>query len=140
MAAHRKERKELSDTLTGRISRCEELSTSEAPNKRSLQQKVNELRDAITQYETHHFKFISEEENDDIREDLNIEYNEIMRRSDAVLFPAEDILDTLEAADSTPVIGEADQVRILTGRLAAAKQQIEKRGKFIEDSINALHK
>ena len=139
----RKKRNELITALSSKTERleevreCETLLTSSV-TQRSFKLKIDELKKAMAEFEALHFKMSSEEEDQDAKDAMKREYNDLFNKAEAQLFPAEIHLETLEVSDRPHVMTEAEDKAILKARVATAKENLDRRGKFISDGVKGL--
>ena len=94
-----KRRKELLDALVYQTSKLKEASDDAEPNSKNLKTRIKELQDSMTEYEAYYYKQSSDEEDTAAKNELKREFMIEMRKADLVLYPAEDLFDTLVGSD-----------------------------------------
>ena len=97
--AEEKGRKVLLEDLIDEISKLKEASEETEPSKKNLNKRIKCLKDSMAKYEAYHYKQSSEEENPAAKNELKKEFMIEMRKADLVLYPAEDLFDTLVGSD-----------------------------------------
>ena len=136
--ATKKKRNELRNNLTGKTESLQEVFDLPQPNKRTLKAKIADLEKAMMEYEAHYNKYVDEEDNADVKEEWKTEKKTLLRTADDLFYPAEDKLETIEAADQPASLPLDGEYAVLKFRADAAKDNMDRRAKFIKEGVKEM--
>lgn len=140
--ALKKLRAESLSKLLDNVGRLQTLVDERAFTKRGLTNKITDVKVVIPVLQDAHYKYMSELNDDALKERCKKEYIEALDQMDLILDSAEEKLEALEVAENPAVvtpapISEADKQEVAKERIKAAHKDTPERVKVIEELLKA---